>query len=173
MVSISRRTRGFVCASGAARHPLPGITSGITGKWDLDGIQCSRCHAVTYPPIKDALGNDVTTTHETDNLSGESVNNTCFGCHQSIPKVNSGTGTDNDLNPVVLQVKNTATAPAYKPEFNSHPIGNEFLNSPHAKFTGTIVPNVLGKYDIAAGGTYDTHFKSSFCGQARARPARS
>ena len=157
---------GVQGASYVPPEPLasfPGITSGITGKWDLDGIQCSRCHAVTYPPIKDALGNDVTTTHETDNLSGESVNNTCFGCHQSIPKVNSGTGTDNDLNPVVLQVKNTATAPAYKPEFNSHPIGNEFLNSPHAKFTGTIVPNVLGKYDIAAGGTYDTHFKSSFC----------
>jgi hypothetical protein len=157
---------GVQGASYVPPEPLasfPGITGGITGKWDLDGIQCARCHAVTYPPIKDASGNDVTTTHETDNLSGESVSNICFGCHQSIAKVNNGTGTDNDLNPVILQVKNTATAPAYAPEFNSHPIGNEFLNSPHAKFTGTIVPNVLGKYDLAGGGAYDSHFKSSFC----------
>jgi hypothetical protein len=62
-----------------------------------------------------------------------------------------------------LQVKNTATAPAYVPEFNSHPIGNMFLNSPHGQFTGAMVPNKLGKYDIAAGGTIASSFAGKVC----------
>jgi len=162
---------------------FPGYTSGITGKWDLDGIICARCHntvltkrVVTnpvtgYPMMAngiclpdtsynneavcvaaggrwDAFGTHNVTPNP--NTANDNNLNICFGCHQSIAKTANGTGLDSDLNPVVLPVKNAATVPgAYTPEFNGHVIGGSFLNSPHAKFTGTILPNIYGKYDIA------------------------
>jgi PKD repeat protein len=124
----------------------------------VDGITCNRCHQVSYDPtfpINDQGVNAAPghTTHETDIFNGWACVKTCFGCHQSTPYVNNGTGNagqnEVDLaNPVALQVKNSGTGGAYLPEFNSHPIGNMFLNSPHGKFTGTMLPNNLGKFDI-------------------------
>jgi len=145
----------------AGAEPLasfPSYTSGITGKWDIDGITCTRCHAVTFPVVPG------TTDHETpDILDGQNVNNMCFGCHQGIAKTANGTGADNDLNLTgKFPVKNTATAPAYVPEYNSHVIGNMFLNSPHARFTGDIIPNELGKYDLASN--HKSQYASTFNG---------
>jgi len=82
-------------------------------------------------------------------VSGVGRTNICFGCHQSIAKTNNGIGADADLShPENIPVKNAATAPDYLPEFSGHVLGNSFLNSPHARFTGKIVPNPLGKYDL-------------------------
>jgi hypothetical protein len=136
--------------------------NGITGRWDRDGIVCSRCHNSVFPAT---LPQPTGTSTHTNAPAGAAVTNLCFGCHQSIAKTANGTGADNDLNPVVLQVKNTATAPAYKPEFNSHPIGNEFLNSTHAKFTGTMVPNALGKYDIVGADVLSNYGSQHFYGK--------
>jgi predicted CXXCH cytochrome family protein len=137
---------------------FPSYTSGITGTWDLDGIQCTRCHAVTFPAVTG------TSTHETpDILDGQNVTNICFGCHQGIPKTANGTGADNDLTFTgKIPVKNTATAPAYVPEYSGHVIGNQFLNSPHARFTGTITPNKLGKYDLTTNNK--SQYASTFNG---------
>jgi hypothetical protein len=145
---------------------------GITGRWDFDGINCNRCHKVAYDPsfpINDEGVNAPQgfTTHETDIFDGWKCVSTCFSCHQSLPITNNGVGdagvNNIDLNPVKLQVKNTATSPAYVPEFNSHPIGNMLLNSPHGKFTGTMVPNKRGKYDLAEGGTLASTFVGKVC----------
>jgi hypothetical protein len=141
--------------------------AGITGRWDHDGINCNRCHKVAYDPTFPINDEGVNapqgfTTHETDIFDGWKCVNTCFGCHQSIAKTSSGTSTTNDLNPVKLQTKDGDSGPGYKGEFNSHPIGNSFLNSPHAKFTGTIVPNKVGKYDLA-GGTFASTFRGKLC----------
>ena len=148
--------------------------SGITGRWDHDGIVCNRCHNVAYDPSFPINDNGVNapqgfTTHETDIFDGETIVDTiCFSCHQSIPYTNNGlgdAGVNNVdlLNPTNLMVKNTATAPAYIPEFNSHPIGNMFLNSPHARFTGSILPTKVGKYEVVAGGTFNSGFKGMLC----------
>ena len=177
LCSLSSKTTQAACESaGGTWYPSTGIqgttgaeplasfpsyTSGITGTWDLDGIQCTRCHAVTFPAVTG------TTTHETpDILDGQNVNNMCFGCHQGIAKTANGTGADADLDLTgKIPVKNTATAPAYVPEYNGHIIGNQFLNSPHARFTGTITPNTLGKYDLTTNdkSQYDSTFNGWIC----------
>jgi hypothetical protein len=44
-------------------------------------------------------------------------------------------------------------------------IGNQFLNSPHARFTGTITPNTLGKYDLTTNdmSQYNSTFNGMIC----------
>jgi len=164
---------------------FPSYASGITGTWDKDGILCSRCHATTFPAFSapaytaqttcEAAGNvwssstgcAATGTHNNATIIlGQNVTNLCFGCHQSIAKTANGTGADADLNlDGKIPVKNAATAPAYVPEYNGHVIGNQFLNSPHAKFTGTITPNELGKYDLTTNdkSQYASTFNGMIC----------
>jgi hypothetical protein len=58
--------------------------------------------------------------------------------------------------------------------FSGHVLGNSFLNSPHARFTGNVVPNPLGKYDLEdTTGTnngnvskYNSTFKGYTCWQS-------
>jgi hypothetical protein len=116
----------------------------------------------------------------------------CFGCHQSIAKASNGTSANADLTSAVkIPVKNnittgtcsnptktsestcnlagaiwTPTGGVYQPEFNSHVIGPSFLNSAHAKYTGAIQPNSVGKYDLSAGGTYASAFQGFVCMQS-------
>lgn len=149
-------------------NPDANSIPGMTGQWDIDGIVCSRCHAVAYDPSLPLNENGVNappgfTTHETDIFEGEKITNICYGCHQSVAKTLDGTGPNADLaHPEALPVKNTATAPAYVPGLSGHVIGGSFLNSVHAKATATILPNSLGKYDIASG-TYASTFKGRVC----------
>jgi len=153
---------GYAVAGPPANIP------GITGQWDVDGIVCSRCHKVAYDPSLAINDEGVHapqgfTTHETDIFDGWKCVQTCYGCHQSVAKTENGVGADADLDhPEYIPVKNTATAPAYVPEFSGHVLGGSFLNSPHGQFTGTIVPNNLGKYDVATG-TYASTFKGKVC----------
>jgi hypothetical protein len=65
--SLSSKTTKATCESAggtwypstgiqgtAGKEPLasfPSYTSGITGTWDLDGIQCNRWHAATFPTV--------------------------------------------------------------------------------------------------------------------------
>jgi len=174
-------TPGFTPAEPA--DSFPGITFTGAGKWNLDGIQCARCHNVTAPRVVDTqiAASANPSTHVTSGGMGAFVQgvgrtNLCFGCHQSIAKTNNGTGLDADLShPENIPVKNAATAPAYLPEFSGHVIGNSFLNSPHARFTGNIVPNPLGKYDLEDTTTrnengnaskYDSKFQGYTCWQS-------
>jgi hypothetical protein len=177
LCSLSSKTTQATCESaGGTWYPSTGIqgttgaeplashpsyTSGITGKWDKDGILCSRCHASTFPAVAG------TSTHTSGTpIFGQNVNNLCLGCHQGIAKTTNGTGADADLNlDGKIPVKNAATAPAYVPEYNGHVIGNQFLNSPHAKFTGTITPNKLGKYDLTTNdmSQYASTFNGWIC----------
>ncbi|MFZ5997491.1 MAG: PKD domain-containing protein, partial [Nitrospirota bacterium] len=151
-------------ASWPAYANANGTINGIIGKWDLDGIQCSRCHNVVFSQTSPAPAG--TSTHHADGVAGVGINNICFGCHQAIAKVNNNTGADNDLgNPAWnIPVKNTGTSGAYVPEFNGHVLGNQFLNSPHARWNGTgIVPNKLGKYDLV-GNTVANYGTQNFYG---------
>jgi len=152
----------------AAAGP-PANIPGITGQWDWDGINCNRCHKVAYDPTLPINDEGVNappgfTTHETDIFDGWKCVSTCFGCHQSVANNSNGVGPIKDLsNAAIIPVKNNKTAPAYQPEWNSHVIGQSFLNSPHSQYTGAIVPNSLGKYDLAAGGTSASSFVGKLC----------
>ena len=177
----------------AAKNPgdsFPGITFGSAGQWDNDGISCARCHNATVPSVTaaqiaaSAFPATAPTAGGMGALSaGLFRNNLCFGCHQSMAKTSNGIGADVDLSkPTALIVKNTATAPAYTPGFSGHVLGNSFLNSPHARFTGAVAPNALGKYDlvgsltstvITAAANYNSTFKGYGCWQSttNANPA--
>ena len=138
---------------------FPGIT-GITGTWDQDGIVCSRCHAATWP----AVYSGTTATTSTHNLStaigGVATTKLCFGCHQSL--ATDYTTGDKILDPVQIPT-GAGHGANWAREFNGHVLGNQFLNSPHGAFNGAVVPNSLGKYDLASGGTFGTTFGDIFC----------
>jgi hypothetical protein len=170
-------------ASFPAMAQANGTINGITGKWDRDGIMCSRCHATTFPAVmqptyttqaacetagfywSSSAGCSETGTHNNTPSStrNQLVTQICFGCHQSIGKVANNTGADTDLGNPALNIPATAT------DFTSHPITNQFLNSPHAQYTVTsgngIAPNSLGKYSLVgnAASQYASAFKGSLC----------
>jgi hypothetical protein len=147
---------GFTPAEPQVSFPTTDFTG--AGRWVRDGIQCSRCHNAVVGKVVDSqiLASDskYKSTHVTNGgmgslAAGTGRTNLCFGCHQSIAKEANGTGANADTShPEKLQVTNTATAPNYVPDFYGRGPGNMFLNSPHARYTGKIVPNSLGKYDL-------------------------
>jgi hypothetical protein len=135
---------------------FPSITFSKAGNWDLDGIVCSRCHGSISP---NSTGG---TTHQ-DNVwnSGAAITNLCFGCHQGLAMENNGTGANIDVTVQNVGVRVVSG----KADFVNHPLGPQFLNSPHGLFTGTITPNKLGKWDIATS-TYASTFKGKGCFQS-------
>jgi hypothetical protein len=174
---------------------FPTITSGITGKWDRNGIMCSRCHASTFPAITsstitnqaDCVANggswsstasscSLTSTHNvTPSLTGDGVTSLgppqivriCFGCHQSLAKGENSVTTGLPMTD--LNLDNIPVWTTYRKDFAGSIIGNNFLNSPHARMTGgTVYPNVLGNYDLT-GGTYNSAFKGYVCRSSRTR----
>jgi predicted CXXCH cytochrome family protein len=151
-------TPGFTPAEPLAsfENLFPGITFPGAGKWDRDGVQCPRCHNATAPRVvaKQIETSAYPSTHPTAGGMGSLADgvgrtNLCFGCHQNIAKTNKGIGPDPDTShPENLQTKNTAPG-GYVPDFEGDGVmGNQFLNSPHARFTGEIVQNSLGNYDL-------------------------
>ncbi len=193
--SKSSLTTSSSCASGGATwYPSVGFQGAFSkgqepqatfptvtynyGKWDLNGIVCARCHMVTFPEVYDSTftgaggnGHDFGPATGT----GAAISSMCFGCHQSTVKTSvsggTGNGPDVDLNnPTAPGVSVTATTA----DFSGHPIGEEFLNSPHSRYTGTMVPNAVGKYDIGVFtggafvpyGTFNTAFNDGSCSQS-------
>jgi hypothetical protein len=168
---VGRQGASYTPAEPAAS--FPGVTFTGAGKWDRDGITCSRCHESIFMSTgTNANGSTFTQAYgSTHNITpkstvNEQVNNICYGCHQSVAKQTNGTGANADLSsPAIIPVKNNLTAPAYQPEFSGHVLGGSFLNSPHARFTGSITPNPLGKYDLTTNTTanYSSAFKGYVC----------
>ena len=106
----------------------PGITSQITGSWDRDGIVCSRCHnsgTITDDAYREGLGWGSYLSFSSHEVtpSGAQRTSLCIECHNS---------TQTKADPAG-ELKTAATGEG----FSGHIIGNEFLNSPHAQFTGT------------------------------------
>lgn len=174
-------TPGYTPAEPA--DSFPGITFSSAGKWNKDGIQCARCHNAAIGKVTDTqiAASQFPSTHVTNGgmgalAAGVGRTNLCFGCHgQSVAKTNNGLGADNDLDhPENLTVRNMATAPDYLPEFGVHPIGNMFLNSPHARFSGKMAVNALGKYDLedktgnddGNASKYSSQFQGYTCWQS-------
>jgi len=132
------------------------LASGITGdtnpysSWDQWGIQCSRCHGsqnVTTP----------TDLRHHPNMTGKEATGTlatgatkialCMDCHR---QETGGLPYDSGNTPYVLKVgMNHGTELA----FLSHATGNQVLNSPHGRFTGTSA-------QINLKANYDTFFKN-------------
>ncbi len=158
---------------------FPGISFANNPKWDLDGIQCSRCHNATVAPISatQIAASSFKTTAPTSGgmgalASGTGRNNLCFGCHQSIDKAWPAGTAQYDPTKIPVGVSHGAQ---YGREFNGHVLGNSFLNSVHAEYAGaqsgngSITLNALGKYDLTdPNGTseYGSSFQGFTCWQS-------
>jgi hypothetical protein len=159
---------------------FPGISlNAANPKWDLDGINCSRCHNVTDPSVTAAqiAASSFPTTAPTSGgmgalAAGTGRTNLCFGCHQSIAKAWPSGASQNDPTLIPTGVSHGAAAGR---DFNGHVLGNSFLNSVHAKYAGaqsgngSITLNSLGKYDLTdPNGTseYASLFKGYTCWQS-------
>ena len=149
------------------------------GKWDLEGINCSRCHNATVPQITQAMisASSFPTTAPTGTgmgalASGTGRTNLCFGCHQSIGK--SWPAGIAQFDPTLIPA-GVSHGAAPGGDFNGHVLGNSFLNSVHARYVGgqsgngSITLNSLGKYDLTdPNGTseYRSAFKGYTCWQS-------
>ena len=145
-----------------------------TSSWYLTGVECERCHntqvSINSPlnnvshPSSTGFGGETIPTVATDQASTalcmechreEIVNTTAKTITPTYPPLAIDTGYCSDFsnNPY-----SSCTAPGgwvYKPAI-SHAQGTEFLNSPHAEFTGTLAQNNQNSPDlsIAISGTY-------------------
>ena len=154
-------------------------TSG-TSSWYLTGVQCERCHVAAYGyashpyyPIT------VTVPHN------EAASALCIECHRE-ETVEMADPTANPPNPGAIYpsnpmmtldggycsdfsgsaystcLLNSANQWAYMP-FIDHESGLAFLNSPHARFNGTLIQNHQNSSDlsVAISGTYASQFSES------------
>ena len=152
-------------------------------KWDLEGINCSRCHNATVPGVVQAqitASSYPTTAITGSNVNGGGMgqlaaatgrNNLCFGCHQSIAKSWPSGAAQYDPTVIPTGVSHGAAAGR---DFNGHVLGNSFLNSVHARYAGaqsgngSITLNSLGENDLTdPNGTteYNSIFKGYTCYQ--------
>lgn len=164
-------------AGAEPQQSFPGISlDAANPKWDQDGIQCSRCHNAAVGKVADTqiAASNFPSTQPTSGGMGALANtneartNLCYGCHQAVAKVWPA-GTTNTTDPTVIPTGiNHGASPGR--DFNGHVLGGSFLNSPHARYTGTISKNSLGKYDLqglsGGGGNYNSAFKGYSCYQS-------
>ena len=162
------------------------VSSVATGnKWDMEGINCSRCHNAAVGPVTatQIAASSFKTTAPTSGgmgalANGTGRNNLCFGCHQSIaknwPAQGGVAGGTTQYDPTLIPTGVNHGASAGR-DFNGHVLGNSFLNSVHSRYTGaqsgngSISLNSLGKYDLTdPNGTteYNSLFKGYTCWQS-------
>jgi 5-methylcytosine-specific restriction endonuclease McrA len=106
-----------------------GSAASDVSSWDQWGIECSRCH-------QNADG-----SHDqwpTSATTGGDVVALCMNCHRqesdTMPRVNANQNNYTANTNAATVFTNKQQQPD---GFAHHPDGNEYLNSPHAKFTGT------------------------------------
>ncbi len=132
-------------------------------KWDLNGITCGRCHNATVPSVSQTQINSsgtytgIPTSGGMGALaSGTGRTNLCFGCHGggSMAKVWPSGATQYDPTLIATGVSHGANAGR---DFNGHILGQSFLNSPHALYSGVSSTSANGGTTLNALGEYDLH----------------
>lgn len=166
-----------------ARVPTDGfVASGTNGtsSWFLTGIQCERCHVAAYGWGSHPW-DEVTVTV----AKNEAATALCMECHReetvtranpagnppvqgSIAPSNTITTRDrgycSDLSGSAYAacVANASNQWIYKP-YIDHEAGQAFLNSPHARFQGTLTQNAQHSSDISitVSGIYGSQFSEN------------
>jgi hypothetical protein len=133
------------------------ISSGVSGSWVLDGIQCERCHDATKhysAPFTATVPKGAASTA------------LCSQCHirpgnweGSAAMLRDGyVTTINNPNgasqPTAYPIGVSLNADPTKSNFGSHLIGKQVLNSPHGLFSGS-----FDQIGITNGGLYKSRFK--------------
>jgi len=163
--------------SSLSRIPTDGFiaqgTSG-TSSWYLTGVQCERCHVAAYGWGSHPYNGNVNVTI----AYNQAATALCLECHREetvVPAIPPATGSINPANGLATQdrgycsdlsgngyaacILNPEAQWIYKPNFG-YGKGQEFLNSPHAKFTGTLMQNAQNSPDLSVNviGTYNSQF---------------
>ncbi len=174
----------FIKDSQFKRVPTDGyVASGTNGtsSWFLTGIQCERCHVAAYPWGSHPWDPWVDPTIK----QNEAATALCMECHreETITMANPtgnppAAGSITPANMLVAHdhgycsdlsgstystcVSNAANQWVYKP-YVDHEAGQSFLNSPHARFSGTLIQNSQHSSDlsITISGTYGSQFSES------------
>ena len=156
-------------------YVAPG-TSG-TSSWYLTGVQCERCHVAATGSGSHPWNNITVTVPR-----NETATALCMECHrqENVTIVNPSQNQPGNISPVnSLQTSDAGFCDdqsgspyaacmagehdwIYKP-FIDHEQGQAFLNSPHARFTGTLIQNAQHSPDlsITIAGTYASQFSEA------------
>ena len=169
--------------SALPRVPTDGYiapgTSG-TSSWYLTGIQCERCHVAAtgfashpwYPIPVTVARNEAATAlcvechrEETVVMADATANPPNPGAiYPANPLVTLDGGYCSDLSGSAYSacVSNAANHWVYSP-FIDHESGLSFLNSPHARLSGTVVQNTQNSSDLSVtiSGTYSSQFSEA------------
>jgi predicted CXXCH cytochrome family protein len=182
----TQNTNGVIAAipnSQFGRLPSDGfIAPGTTGtsSWYLSGVQCERCHQAAW-----SYGSHGTGPWQATMPQYEAATALCVECHrgESITTANpntipptpgsitpeatpivqdNGYCSDQSGSPYSTCVANSANTWIYKPSFE-HEAGATFLNSPHARFTGSLVQNAQhsSNLSVTLSGTYQSQFSET------------
>jgi len=161
---MERNKPGFVETPHQKAGDTPGLwQSHFTydgSDWKLKGVQCTMCHSTARPAQDDliqvapagtvgtpAAGDPISATGHNKTEYGSFVTDVCFTCHGHFPSSNAAS---------VIPVSGGDFAPTGK---GLAPIANQFLNSPHAKYTGT----TSAKVDIGNKTNYASTFAGYIC----------
>ncbi len=137
--------------SGNSSNP---IWAAIGDPWGVKGVQCSICHAASNPTRPDLIQVSATTgiarstsTHDANGY-GSAATAICFTCH--------GVPAGGSTNPAgVIPTSGGGFGRTIK---DLAPIANQFLNSPHAKYSGTSSgQSIMGK------ANYSSAFVGNLC----------
>jgi hypothetical protein len=150
--------------------------TGPTASWMQDGVTCERCH----------VANDGTTNHAATGTIGSGIPSKptgtastalCMECHRTEivdqvantitfdtgQYVQDGGSCSDGVSPdyatcLAIQGNTWNYAP-----FLDHIFGLTFLNSPHARYTGTVALNNQNSSDLSVNlpGTYSSYFQDT------------
>ena len=151
-----------------------------TSSWYLTGIQCERCHAAAWGYGSHPY-DPVTVTPP----QNEAATALCMECHRgemitmanpvTVPPtagsiaplatpqtLDRGYCSDLSGSTYSICVGNSSNSWIYKPHIQ-HEAGPTFLNSPHARFSGTLIQNAPHSADlsITISGTYQSQFSEN------------
>jgi hypothetical protein len=166
-----------------SRIPTDGyIAPGTNGtsSWFLTGVQCERCHNAGT-----GAGSHPWYPVNVSQPMNEAATALCLECHRaevitpanasaipptpgSITPTTTLTTRDHgycsDLSGSAYSacISNSGNTWIYKP-FIQHEAGPEFLNSPHARFSGSLIPNAQHSADlsVSVSGAYQSQFSEN------------
>jgi hypothetical protein len=147
--------------------------TGPTASWMQDGITCERCH-VADNGIANHTASGAIATGIPSKPTGTAATALCMECHRTEiadPIANTitfdtgqfvqdGGGCSDGVSPdYATCLAMPGNTWSYAP-FLDHPAGLSFLNSPHARFTGTAALNAQNSSDLSVNlsGTYSSGF---------------
>ena len=150
----------------AADNPGPWQTNftAANSAWGIKGVQCEICHSTARAAQDDLIqvvpagvaatstqpgaGAPISATGHNKTEVGGHVTDVCFHCHGNFPSTNAGNVIPANGSDFALTPKGLA------------PIGNQFLNSPHAKYSSA---GTSSKVDIGNKNLFGSRFVGYLC----------